>query len=153
MIKSSNYPKISVMFLISNIAATMCLLTSRFIDNNALHYTLATICMITSIVSVCFMWLLSTTLVHQLSNELTNEIDKLYQYKASIDTSVIKELGIACATLDNYHISYKIDMMNEKILADVTMGMYTRMSVANKLHDCVLYRIIGTDTVLVKPTN
>ena len=68
----------------------------------------------------------------------------------AIKSKHLKELAESCIKLDKYGVPYVINVMNNEIHAELTMGMYTRMSVANNLDSNVFYHITGTDIVLTK---
>ena len=105
-------------------------------------------CTLTLAVMLCMLFL-SVMLINKLSIELVNEIDR----KKIIDIPIedIKKLGNICNKLDKYNVQYEIDYNSMIVIAYVSIGMYTRMSVSNNLEYGVHYHIIGTDKVLVKP--
>lgn len=143
MIKSSLYPK----FINISIAAIMILsaLTIVIIAN---HVLATCIIVVLAIISIAGL-ILSFTLITKLSTSLTNEIAKSSKY-SKITPDVVRDIGRACVKLDKYNVSYNIDLETGRVLAHVTMGLYTRMSVSNNLDSLVSYHIIGTDTVLLK---
>mgnify|MGYP004492331329 CR=1 FL=1 len=67
-----------------------------------------------------------------------------------ITSKELQDLADSCKILDAYGVHYSIDIRRKEIHATINMGMYTRMSVSDKLKDNILYHIDGTDITLVK---
>lgn len=78
------------------------------------------------------------------NEEVINDINSI------ITSKHLKELAESCAKLDKYNVPYTVNLLNNEIHAEITMGMYTRMSVADNLDYNVFYHITGTDIVLTK---
>ena len=83
--------------------------------------------------------------LYKVALEKDEEIDGM-----EISDIELREILHACIRLDKYNVRYTIDLTNREIHADLSMGMYTRMSVANNLDSNVFYHITGTDIVLTK---
>ena len=147
MVQSTSYPKLIIAAIAIDIISAILIFYGIGIGNSVL-ITINTI--ILAIVSIVIA-LLSVTLVTKLSNELVSEIEDTKPL--GLDISDIKRLGRACEKLDKYNVDYAIDYNTRNIIAHVTIGLYTRMSVADNLDSSVEYHIIGTDKILVKQSS
>ena len=147
MVHSTAYPKIIAVAVTIDICSLIVIISAIVTGNYRMiigHYIL----MVLSSLIIAF---LSYTLVIKLSNELVNELEDTKPL--GLDTEDIKRLGRACEKLDKYNVDYSVDYNTRNIIAHVTIGLYTRMSVANNLDSSVEYHIIGTDKVLVKQSD
>ena len=147
MVHSTAYPKIVAILIAMDV---ICLIGIIYAMTTGTYNLIIGYSILMTISSMAIAFL-SYTLVTKLSNELVNEIEETKPL--GLDTEDIKRLGKACEKLDKYNVDYNIDYNTRNIIAHVTIGMYTRMSVANNLDSSVEYHIIGTDKILVKPSN
>lgn len=144
MLQSHKFPRIT--FTLMTLALIAYAVTIMTVQHNM--YVLMVILIVLTVAVIISMTLLSTTIVHKLASEITtmiNESDDI-----NITPEDIKRLGRACVKLDKYNVLYEIDLKRAIIVAHVSMGMYTRMSVADNLDYSVEYHIVGTNTILVK---
>lgn len=144
MMHATEYPKLMLASTIGNIVSFILVLVGVYTGNVVLSTIFTVLVMLLNI----FVSTLSLTLVNKLSNELVHEIEDAKPIVLSNDD--IKRLGKACEKLDKYNVDYNIDYTTRDINAYVTIGLYTRMSVADNLDSSVKYHIIGTDKILVK---
>lgn len=144
MMHATEYPKLMIASTVINICSLILVLVGVYTGNVVLSTIFAIFVMLLSI----FISVLSLTLVAKLSNELVHEIEE--PKPIGLNTEDLKRLGKACEKLDKYNVEYVIDYNTREIMAYVSIGLYTRMSVANNLDSSVKYHIIGTDKVLVK---
>lgn len=121
----------------------------------------AIICMANSTTESIFPWIALSTIYVLISlivtiflsvsiyDEFQQIIVKLSKPpEINITRNDIKKLDVACSKLDKYGISYKIDFVDMKIDTEISMSLYTRMSIANNLDPNVHYHISGTDVIL-----
>lgn len=73
--------------------------------------------------------------------------------KSKLPGDELTEMMHAISILNKYGVSYTVDLLTKEIHATLSMGMYTRMSVANNISPNVYYYITGTDVVLNKTNN
>lgn len=150
MIKSHQYPFIMKMLVCISFMTWIIQAIGFFInpnDANVVSFIVSTLQ--TSLLLMAYY--LSTTLMNAVIDKLADSLDENQKArKLILPLSDIKQIGMVCNKLDKYGVAYDIDHDTNKIIAHVTMGLYTRMLVADNLDDCVRYHIVGTDTVLVK---
>ena len=144
MLQSHKFPRITfILMMVSLITYTFTILASQYG-----MYRLGISCIVITVASIMVTSLLSITIVHKLAREITTMINESNDVVITPDD--IKRLGRACVKLDKYNVLYEIDLERALVVAHVSMGMYTRMSVADNLDHSVEYHIVGTNTVLVK---
>lgn len=143
MLQSHKFPRITFILMMIAISAHALTILTYHYDKQGL----GVLCIVITVAAIITMALLSTTIVHKLASEITVMINKS---NVTITPEDIKRLGRACVKLDKYNVLYEIDLERALVVAHVSMGMYTRMSVADNLDHSVEYHIVGTNTILVK---
>ena len=154
MLHASDFKKIHrIVFLILMILVILsfglCIVDLSQADNDSAYISWASILLLIIIIYTPLYQLIVNTYIKAVETVLSTEVSKNDSNILSIGE--IKRLGSACTTLDKYGIKYTINYTNRVVDAYVTMGMYTRMSVADNLEYGVNYHIQGTETILVKP--
>lgn len=145
MLQSHKFPRITfTLMTLALIAYTFTIIAIQ--DNMSVLIVILMIVVTTA--AIILMTVLSTTIVHKLASEITTMINE--SNDIDITPEDIKRLGRACVKLDKYNVLYEIDLERAVIVAHVSMGMYTRMSVADNLDYSVEYHIVGTNTILYK---
>ena len=147
MIPSNKFYPLTIMLMISALVISSISLIA------SLDYSSIVIAVIGGI-TANLIYVITFVLCISFVIKLTSTISDLkYEPKCreiELTSHDIKKLHQACIKLDKYGVQYKIDLEEVMIHAYVSMGMYTRMSVADNLDYAVAYHITGTDKILVK---
>ena len=145
MIPMKDFPIIIFAISICMIGLTI---VQEFLISKTAFIFLFIILLVCLVGSSITMYFKLSSINKSFEQEMLNLVEK-----SKIPGNELTEMMRSISILNKYGVTYTVDLLTREIHATLSMGMYTRMSVANNISPNVYYYITGTDVVLNKQNN